>query len=94
MGEELFSVSRIIKNRLRQAGYNSDKLTAHSLRHTAITLALEAKDKDGNTKVNIQEARDFARHENISTTLIYAHNLDAGKSIVSQLIEESILGAN
>jgi len=63
------SVSRIVKGYLRRIGLNSDRLTAHSLRHTAITLAL----KGGAT---IQEAQALGRHANINTTLIYAHNID------------------
>lgn len=47
------SVSRIVKSYLRKIGLNSDRLTAHSLRHTAITLAL----KGGAT---IQEAQAWA----------------------------------
>lgn len=34
------SVSRICKNALVAAGYDSSRLTAHSLRHTAVTLSL------------------------------------------------------
>ena len=36
------SISRIVKNALIRAGYNSRRLTAHSLRHTAATVALKA----------------------------------------------------
>jgi integrase len=32
----------IIKERMRAAGFDSERLTAHSLRHTAITLSLLA----------------------------------------------------
>jgi integrase/recombinase XerD len=46
-----------------------DTLTAHCLRHTAVTLALQAG-------ATIQEVQAFARHANINTTLIYAHNID------------------
>ena len=63
------SISRIVKGYLRKIGLNSERLTAHSLRHTAITLAL----KGGAT---IQEAQALGRHANINTTLIYSHNLD------------------
>ena len=55
------SISGIAKNAMQAAGYDSDKLTAHSLRHTAVTLALI-----GNGG-NIQEAQQFARHKNIAT---------------------------
>ena len=63
------SISGTVKARLRNAGYDSDRLTAHSLRHTAVTLSLLA----GNS---LQEVQKFARHSNITTTQIYAHNLD------------------
>lgn len=79
------SISRIVKSHLQSAGYNSDRLTAHSLRHTAITLSLLA----GNT---IQETQAFARHSDIATTAIYAHNIEemtvrtqCGKSIAAAI---------
>ena len=63
------SIRRIVKDRLVSVGIDSDKLTAHSLRHTAITLALLGG-------ATIQEAQAMARHSNINTTLIYAHNIE------------------
>ena len=63
------TISRIVKNNLRKIGLNDNRLTAHSLRHTAITLAL----KGGAT---IQEAQALGRHANINTTLIYSHNIN------------------
>jgi integrase len=48
---------------------DSAKLTAHSLRHTAITLALVGG-------ATVQQAQAMARHANINTTMIYAHNLE------------------
>jgi len=63
------SISRIIKEHLRKIGLDSERLTAHSLRHTAITLSLQAG-------ATIQEAQALGRHININTTLIYAHNID------------------
>lgn len=77
------SISRIVKTRLRQAGYNSDRLTAHSLRHTAVTLSLLG----GNS---LQDVQQFARHANISTTQIYAHNLDRAKSKCEESIASAI----
>ena len=78
------SISGIVKATLRANGYDSDHLTAHSLRHTAITLALIANGG------NIQEAQEFARHANISTTQIYAHNLDKTKNSCSRLVASSL----
>lgn len=63
------SVSRIVKDRLDAMGINDTRITAHSLRHTAITLSLLA----GATP---QETRAMARHADINTTMIYAHNID------------------
>ena len=63
------SISRIIKDAFREAGYDSDRLTAHSLRHTAGTINLLA----GGT---LQETQQLLRHSNINTTTIYAHNLE------------------
>lgn len=63
------SVSRIVKNRLKEFGIDDPRLTAHSLRHTAITFSLLAG-------ATAQEARALARHSDINTTLIYAHNIN------------------
>jgi site-specific recombinase XerD len=38
------SMSRIAKNALRAAGFDSSRLTAHSMRHTALTLSLMGGD--------------------------------------------------
>lgn len=77
------SISGIVKKRLQEAGYNSDRLTAHSLRHTAVTLSLLG----GNS---LQEVQQFARHANITTTQIYAHNLDRAKNKCESTIAKAI----
>ena len=79
------SISRIIKRRLQAAGYDSSRITAHSLRHTSITFLLE----DGAT---IQQAQLHARHKSPETTGIYAHNLDQRKEHSEQRIENYLLG--
>lgn len=80
------SISRIAKDTLIKAGYDSPRLTAHSVRHTAVTLALLG----GATP---QEAQAMARHSSINTTMIYAHNLDrvehAAELKISQLLSAS-----
>ena len=63
------TISRIVKEAMQAEGMASANLTAHSLRHTAVTFALLGG-------ASVQEAQAMARHRNISTTLIYAHNLD------------------
>lgn len=75
------SVSRIVKNRLKAVDLDDSRLTAHSLRHTAITLSLLA----GATP---QEARLMARHADINTTLIYAHNINRIQQAPEKKIDE------
>ena len=77
------SVSGIVKEALVNAGFNSDKLTAHSTRHTAVTLALMGGQ-------SLQEVQQFARHTNIATTQIYAHNLDRAKNQCEATIAKAI----
>lgn len=75
------SVSRIVKTRFRHVDLDDSRLTAHSLRHTAITLSLLA----GATP---QEARAMARHADINTTLVYAHNINRIKQAPEKKIDE------
>lgn len=63
------TVSRIAKGALEAAGMHSARLTAHSMRHTAVTFALLGG-------ASVQEAQAMARHANIETTMVYAHNID------------------
>lgn len=63
------SVSRIVKTHLLKAGLKSDRLTAHSLRHTTATLNL----RNGAT---LQETQQLLRHSSINTTMIYSHLLE------------------
>lgn len=67
------SVSRIAKERLQGVGLNSERLTAHSLRHTTATLNL----LNGGT---VEETQQLLRHTNINTTLIYSHALERAKN--------------
>lgn len=63
------SIRLIAKEIFSQVGINSAKISTHSLRHTAITLALISG-------ATLQEAQAMARHGDIKTTLIYAQNLN------------------
>jgi integrase len=51
---------------LGAAGFDSERLTAHSLRHTAITQALLAGSP-------LQEVQQFARHSSINTMQTAKH---------------------
>lgn len=63
------SISRIAKTHMIDVGFNSDRLTAHSLRHTAATLNL----LNGGT---VEETQQLLGHSNINTTYIYVHALE------------------
>lgn len=63
------SISAIIKAHLRDAGMDSPRLTAHSLRHTAATFAIEG----GATIAQVQQVLG---HTSINTTMIYNHAIE------------------
>ena len=63
------SISRIVKDHMKAAGYDSSRLTAHSLRHTCATLNL----LNGGTP---QETQQLLRHTSLNTTMIYSHALE------------------
>ena len=83
------SVSRIVKNRMRAVGIDSERFTAHSLRHTAVTYALMGG-------ATVQEAQAMARHADISTTMVYAHNVERlkhpGESAASSFLDSAKRG--
>jgi integrase/recombinase XerC/integrase/recombinase XerD len=74
------SISRIIKNVFIKAGINNSRITAHSLRHTAITLSIVGG-------ASIQQAQAMARHGDIKTTMIYFHNLERIKAGAENYID-------
>lgn len=74
------SLRRIVKKRLKEVGLEDKRLSAHSLRHTAITLSLLGG-------ATLQEARTLARHSDINTTLIYAQNISRVKNAPERIID-------
>ena len=77
------SIRGIIKDEYRKNGYNSPRLTAHSLRHSAATLNL----LNGGT---LEETQQLLRHENIGTTMIYLHHIKRENNNSEQRISEAI----
>lgn len=67
------SISGIAKSALRRAGFDSSRLTAHSLRHTAATLNL----LNGGS---LEETQQLLRHRNLNTTMVYLHHLKRAKN--------------
>ena len=80
------SISGIVKAHMVKAGYNSDRLTAHSLRHTCATLNL----LNGG---ELEETRQLLRHHSINTTLIYAHALERASNQSERRIDDAIANA-
>lgn len=74
------SVSRIAKSALRAIGIDDGRYTAHSLRHTAITFSLLG----GATE---RDAQQMARHANITTTMLYSHDIDRIKHAAERKID-------
>jgi len=80
------SISRIVRRYLLQSGLQSRRITPHSLRHTAVTFALQGG-------ATIQEAQALARHASINTTLIYAHNLERLRRVPERCVDQVLAGA-
>ena len=61
------TISTMLKRAMQAAGFNSERLTAHSLRHTAGTAVQEITG-------DIYATQKYMRHSNPATTEIYLHN--------------------
>lgn len=79
------SISRLSKEHLAAVGLISDRLTAHSFRHTAATLNL----LNGGT---VEETQQLLDHKSINTTLIYSHALERAKNDSEERISRAIFG--
>lgn len=67
------TISWIIKETLRKIDIDDSRITAHSLRHTAVSLSI----KNG---ASLIQAQAMARHSDPKTTMIYFHNHERIKS--------------
>ena len=61
------TIGRMLKKAMQQAGYDSERITAHSLRHTAGTCIMELSG-------DLFTTQRYMRHRNPATTEIYLHN--------------------
>ena len=84
-GERLTTrtISKIAKTSLVNAGLNSDRLTAHSFRHTAGTLALM-------NGAELTQVQQLLRHSNINTTMVYLHSIDRAKNNSEAIVADAI----
>ena len=77
------TISGIAKQAMRKAGFDSPRLSAHSLRHSAVTLSLLAG-------ADLADVQSFARHSSITTTQIYSHTVDRINSSCENVIYDAI----
>lgn len=61
------TISTLLKKALQEAGFDSERLTAHSLRHTTGTAVQELTG-------DLYATQQYMRHSNPATTEIYLHN--------------------
>lgn len=61
------TISTMLKRAMQEAGFDSEYLTAHSLRHSCGTAVMEMTG-------NLYTAQTYMRHSNPATTEIYLHN--------------------
>lgn len=67
------TISGMVKETFRKIDIDDSRITAHSLRHTAVSLSI----KNGATLI---QAQAMARHSDPKTTMIYFHNHERIKS--------------
>lgn len=81
------AITKIVKERFRAIGLNSNKITAHSLRHTAITLAL----LNGSSIIDVQS---LANHKSLATTSLYFHQtnriINNAESVIANTLEKEL----
>lgn len=83
------AISQVVKDGLRAIGIDSKFYTAHSLRHTAVTTAIDSG-------MDINEVKDFARHKSILTTQFYVHsrNVKANKIKCAKVVCNALFNNN
>ena len=64
---EARTIGQMLKQAFKAAGFDSERITAHSLRHTAGTAAMQISG-------DLYTAQKYMRHANPATTEIYLHN--------------------
>lgn len=77
------SISKMVKANLRAAGFDTPRLTAHSLRHTAATAMIIAG-------VELTQVQQVLRHVNINTTMIYNNAVNRMKNTAEQTAANAI----
>lgn len=64
-----FSISRVVGEWLKRSGVKTTRITPHSLRHSAATIA-------GENNAQLEKIQQMLGHRQITTTMIYKHQVD------------------
>lgn len=84
------TISHILKGILRRSGFDSPNITAHSLRHSAITLAYKRQKELG--AVDALAIQQFARHSDFGTTVKnYIHACDSLENKCCDLVASAVV---
>ena len=79
------TIRKLIKADLRAIGLDNDRITAHSLRHTAATQMLLNGAK-------LEEVQQVLRHSQIGTTMIYNHAIQRLQNNSELIVADAIFG--
>lgn len=79
------TIRLIIKNMFKRVGIDGDEYSCHSLRHSFATISIE-------NGTDIREVSQALRHRNLSTSMIYLHDLDKLNNKCSNSVTNTILG--
>lgn len=66
---EAKTIGNMVKTYLKAVGINAIEYTAHSLRHTCATIAIQRG-------ANMEEVKQLLRHKSVDTTSIYTHMIN------------------
>ncbi len=83
LGISTRTISKMVKEYLRDIGIDDEKYTAHSLRHTAATLAMLKG-------ASIHSTQHLLRHKNPNTTQIYVRKVSRRKENYEQEVSDTV----
>ena len=77
------SIRKMVKRNLREIGYDSPRLTAHSLRHSTASNLIFAG-------VELPKVQMVLRHKSLNTTMIYQHAFERYNNDGEQMLADMI----
>ena len=80
------SISRMVKAALKRIGLDSQRLVAHSLRHSFVTQALLAG-------VAEKDVIQVARHRSSNVIAVYRHDIDRMKNVAENVVADGLFSA-